>query len=144
VRTVAAARGIRTALTHGSRATLRLRISAQIRSARPENPHVSDVQFFRAADLVTSQVNGTSWALEPLPAKANPIAIDCPTIARCIAVGTGTIDYWNGTSWSGQPGVSSKEQLDSVSCLRAGSCVAVGDQAARALAEYWDGSHWAD
>ena len=96
-----------------------------------------------ANNAISEYFNGTSWALEPLPAKANPIAIDCPTTSRCIAVGTGTIDYWNGTSWSGQPGVSSKDQLDSVSCLTASSCMAVGDQAARALAEYWDGSHWA-
>jgi hypothetical protein len=96
-----------------------------------------------ANGAISEYFNGTSWALEPLPAKTNPIAVDCPTIARCIAVGTGMIDYWNGTSWSGQPGVSSKEQLDSVSCLTASSCMAVGDQAARALAEYWDGSHWA-
>jgi hypothetical protein len=86
--------------------------------------------------------NGTSWTLEPLPAKANPIAIDCPTVTRCIAVGTGTIDYWNGTTWSAQSGVSSREQLDAVSCLTASSCMAVGDQAARMLAEYWNGNRW--
>jgi len=50
-----------------------------------------------ANNAISEYFNGTSWALEPLPAKANPIAIDCPTIARCIAVGTGTIDYWNPT-----------------------------------------------
>jgi hypothetical protein len=88
--------------------------------------------------------NGTAWALQtllPLPSGAHAIApadVTCTSATACIAVGYSTwtgspqqtlVEAWDGTSWSVQPSPNrgaGNNELDWVSCVTAGSCVAVG------------------
>lgn len=111
--------------------------------------------------------DGSTWSSEVIPApSASPrfslAQISCPRQALCLASGsyydasytasTAMSEIWNGTSWAVQPltppadAVSS--QLNGISCVSAVRCTAVGNFFTaqlhyRALAEYWDGSSWA-
>jgi hypothetical protein len=90
--------------------------------------------------------NGTAWtaqAVLPVPSGASsvtPTGVSCTSATACTAVGfsreSGSPDAeltlaeaWNGTSWSVQdtpnPAANSNA-LEGVSCVTAGSCVAVG------------------
>ncbi|HEV2362338.1 MAG TPA: hypothetical protein VGS21_11590 [Acidimicrobiales bacterium] len=102
--------------------------------------------------------NGTSWSVQPMakPADARLFelyGVSCASADACTAVGvdaTGSssgplAESWNGTDWqveptSGVPGVG----FQSVSCITADSCEAVGDylSGAGAVAATWDGTSW--
>jgi hypothetical protein len=88
--------------------------------------------------------NGTAWTLQamlPVPSGAHAIApadVTCTSATACIVAGSSTwtgspeqtlIEAWDGTSWSVQPTPNSgtgNNELNSVSCVTAGPCVAVG------------------
>jgi hypothetical protein len=112
---------------------------------------------------------GATWKLQPSPvptgAKAAPlVGISCASTSSCVAVGgwsrnpdrTGErtlVESWNGTDWSivpsPNPADSDFAQLSSVSCSSPSACMAVGfytdgaTGARTALAERWNGTHWA-
>ena len=104
--------------------------------------------------------NGTRWRTTPVPGQGTGgslLGISCPA-ARCVAIGaeatttrSGPVaDEWDGTRWHRLPGpepAAAHDNLVSISCPRAGRCVAVGDSfghagTARALAEEWNGRQW--
>jgi hypothetical protein len=108
--------------------------------------------------------NGRSWLLQR--AAQPPGATDnylrsaaCVTATFCEAVGTSfdgagnsvnLAETWNGTSWTMQDTPSSmsssgptSDSLDSVSCVSAAFCEAVGTGSAGASAEMWNGTSWA-
>jgi hypothetical protein len=102
--------------------------------------------------------NGTAWSLVPSPnvAKADSYlyGVSCVSASACIAVGysltrtpsaySTLIESWNGTAWSVVPSpnqAGTNNVLDSVSCVSASACIAVGG-GPRALIESWDGTAW--
>lgn len=106
--------------------------------------------------------NGTSWATVPLPGGLAQLSgVSCVSTTDCVAVGgTGTegdagplIFRWNGTRWGGRtvlanPPGTRQSRLQSVSCLAAHGCTAVGVdftpriEADNAIAEHENGSTW--
>jgi hypothetical protein len=90
--------------------------------------------------------NGTAWtaqAVLPVPSGASsvtPTGVSCTSATACTAVGFSResaspdaeltlAEAWNGTSWSAQDTPSpaaNSNALEGVSCVTAGSCVAVG------------------
>ncbi|HEY1917581.1 MAG TPA: hypothetical protein VGH27_18585 [Streptosporangiaceae bacterium] len=117
---------------------------------------------------ITAQWNGHTWALLRTPLPADSVgggaleSVSCASATNCTAVGSyldkGSYDlaeHWNGSAWTVQhtpsPGAGSSPEdgLNSVSCVSASSCTAVGlasDVSAmnlRPQAEYWNGSTWA-
>jgi hypothetical protein len=114
---------------------------------------------------VAERWNGTSWAIQSVPAPAGfPqsgfFAVSCASARACTAVGaksssTGTTtplaERWNGTSWAIQPvsgpAGSLASELLAVSCPTAAACTAGGSEFNSAqkpvpLAEGWDGAKW--
>jgi hypothetical protein len=112
--------------------------------------------------------DGTRWTVVPSPHPASLndsilSGVACPAPGNCVAVGdfftkTPTTflrdnlsELWNGTRWSRlhtpEPTGSSENQLNTLSCPAAGSCMAVGGDVAPAgpfvtLAEHWNGQRW--
>ena len=112
--------------------------------------------------------DGTRWRVVPSPHPASLndsvlSGVSCPAAGSCVAVGdffteTPTTflrdnlsELWNGTHWSRlptpEPAGSSENQLGTVSCPAAGSCMAVGEDNSPAgptvtLAEHWNGKTW--
>ena len=123
--------------------------------------------------------NGVSWSMIPSPAVTGPgvvgavlQGVSCVSAASCVAVGFSTDDtganlhtvteQWNGLAWS--LGLSADtgqafDQLNSVQCVSAGDCWAVGNAGPaqqdpnflpiypgavgdQGLIEHWDGSAW--
>ncbi|MGD0256048.1 MAG: hypothetical protein ABSB99_10990 [Acidimicrobiales bacterium] len=86
--------------------------------------------------------NGTAWHRQRAPVIGGPslttVAVSCPTVRRCVAVGESAAMVWNGTRWRTQPGVTG----DSVSCPSGGFCVAVGPSAHGLISEIWRDSRW--
>jgi hypothetical protein len=84
--------------------------------------------------------------------------VTCVTKAICTAVGTFVkhsnktlAETWNGSTWelvtTPNPIEATYSQLNSVACFDASKCFAVGNyfykpDAARTLAEYWNGTKW--
>lgn len=85
--------------------------------------------------------------------------VACPMAGPCLAVGVGAgpggevpiSGVFNGSAWSMQialtPSGASSAALDSVACVSAADCVAVGqislpDGSVLPLSEIWDGSAW--
>jgi hypothetical protein len=107
--------------------------------------------------------NGTSWSMRP-PAvgqgDSGLAGVSCTSASNCIAVGFGgnasggqgpLAERWDGTSWSIQPvplpAGAARAFLNSVSCVSANACIAVGaslDSASNnsPLAVRWDGTSW--
>lgn len=108
--------------------------------------------------------NGKTWSVQ---ATASPnafsplIGVSCHPAGTCLAVGTTTAnattqaplaEQWNGTKWANihaiDPTAGDLAELDSVSCISATDCWAVGDagpssgSSVSALAEQWNGSTW--
>jgi hypothetical protein len=108
--------------------------------------------------------NGASWKLQ---APAKPAVgknvfisgVSCFGPKACVAVGGYTaagntkffVQRWDGSSWKIQPAPipagAKPNYLNSVSCLSANACTAVGDYTNAAgrrvtLAEHWDGASW--
>jgi hypothetical protein len=97
--------------------------------------------------------NGSTWSVEPTPTPAVPPGatfeyaslggVTCVSADACTAVGSyvsgnAVIDYpastlvetWDGITWTAQPSPNpigrESSELDSVSCLPGGACMAVG------------------
>jgi hypothetical protein len=103
-----------------------------------------------------SQWTGT----ENIDAELN--GVSCVTAANCVAVGRATNEIerteraasfiWNGTKWlkAGVPGAGPgiSTSFNSVSCLKADRCVAIGNyygpssSGAPTMAGYWNGRGW--
>jgi hypothetical protein len=108
--------------------------------------------------------NGKKWAIQPVP---NPKGTDDSEFngvsclsATCTAVGQYVIgigkarplaEVWDGRAWAIEPaanpkGSTSYQELDSVSCVSAKACTAVGHyQIGRVevtLTEGWNGARW--
>jgi hypothetical protein len=117
---------------------------------------------------LVNQWDGTRWTVVPSPHPASLndsvlSGVSCPAAGNCVAVGdfftqTPTTflrdnlsELWNGTRWSRLPtperADSSENQLGTLSCPAAGSCMAVGEDTPPAgptvtLAEHWNGKTW--
>lgn len=109
--------------------------------------------------------NGTSWTVQKtVKPEGETISfkdVSCPSSTACTAVGeyenklglpVTLAERWNGTSWTKQTTVNSKEKegethLLSVSCPTVSSCVAGGYENGltffKSLAETWNGTSWA-
>jgi hypothetical protein len=111
--------------------------------------------------------NGKSWSVQPA-ASPDPISellsVSCHPAGACVAVGAGgpasgataapLAEQWTGGKWVAtspspvDPSPGDFAELDSVSCLSATNCMAVGDAGNAAgttdatLAEHWDGTSW--
>jgi hypothetical protein len=109
--------------------------------------------------------NGTSWAIQAVPAPAGAsasgfLAVSCTSASACTAVGDDTnpvgaslplAERWNGTTWSVQatpnPAGADATGLFAVSCASATACTATGSTAGSSgtpspLAEAWHGTTW--
>ncbi|HUC24393.1 MAG TPA: hypothetical protein VMA73_16920 [Streptosporangiaceae bacterium] len=106
---------------------------------------------------------GSSWTIQAIPApKASDaflVSVSCPSASNCTAVGGEAnsrlrfgllAEQWNGHRWrvtqTGDPAGVTAGTLYSVSCARAGNCVAVGMWQGRTrnqtLSERWNGRSW--
>jgi hypothetical protein len=107
--------------------------------------------------------NGNSWVLQhavaPAGATHNALSgVSCVSASFCAAVGThfdsagnevNLAETWNGTSWlikatpslPGQNGASGSE-LNSVSCVSASFCQALGTGPGGPSAAWWNGTSW--
>ena len=109
--------------------------------------------------------NGSSWAVQALPApvgaQASELdAVSCASSAACSAVGDYTntsgvkvtlAERWNGSSWTIQstpnPSGAKAAVLSAVACPSTSLCTAVGNYTNSSgvqvtLAERWNGSGW--
>jgi hypothetical protein len=107
--------------------------------------------------------DGNSWSIQnspnTSPTQENQLeSVSCVSVSWCVAVGVSDdgnieqtlIEVWDGTSWSIQASANTSptenNDLYSVSCLSALSCVAVGEvyngQWLQTLVQVWDGSTW--
>jgi hypothetical protein len=121
-----------------------------------------------AGQRLAERWTGTRWILLPNPRLDSSgsvlDAVSCRSATACTAVGgneyNGAADplaqRWNGHAWSIQPAPDPAKAivatLYGVSCASADACTAVGDYVngngvgsmfAPALAEAWNGTHWA-
>jgi hypothetical protein len=104
--------------------------------------------------------DGTSWSVVPSPnvgARTNELdSVSCVSASSCVAVGyygdivrvwLPLVLSWNGAVWTpatiASPGEGASD-LDSVSCVSASSCIAVGNSefSAYTFVSSWDGSAW--
>jgi hypothetical protein len=86
--------------------------------------------------------NGTAWQVLPAP-PGSPVAIWCAAASDCMTVGGASAASWNGSSWTSLSVPDSSASLDSVSCVSASACMAVGtatDDASYSMS--WNGSRW--
>jgi hypothetical protein len=111
--------------------------------------------------------NGTKWSIVTSPdaggtGDTNMLAgVSCVSASFCTAVGSyypsifneegkPLVETWNGTKWSVVPAPldGATSSLDSVSCVSASSCTAVGSflassgSQAQTLVESWNGTTW--
>jgi hypothetical protein len=98
--------------------------------------------------------DGSSWSVQSMPGGSGSqlLGISCSAANACTAVGTDTssgtalVERWDGLSWSSQSLPVAVNQLGSVSCVSATSCMAVGYQRiSRSITEVsasWDGTVW--
>jgi len=109
--------------------------------------------------------DGTGWSVQSTPAFGNGgvtglLGVSCVSAAWCMAVGgydpvgsnvpSTLAEMWDGSDWvivpSPSPGPGGPDaELDSVSCVSASACMAIGDSndgSFAGLAEQWDGSSW--
>jgi hypothetical protein len=111
-----------------------------------------------------AMLSGSTWTTQTPPVPAGGSAgglsgVSCVKSGNCVAVGSyyngskyvALADKWNGSAWTAQkppaPAGSAQSGLDSVSCLSATSCTAVGNsfdssQNSSVLAEGLSGSTW--
>ena len=120
---------------------------------------------FGDGPLVAEVWNGRSWQVNNPP---NPGSIEdalasvsCPGPADCTAVGNyltppgvsspsrpkTLAELWDGKSWRRlqaitPPGTKAGAGLHSVSCPKAGSCLAIGAAGQTLLGEQWNGHAW--
>jgi hypothetical protein len=127
---------------------------------------VGDYINSTAADVALAERwHGTKWTMQSTakPSFAQNyrlLAVSCPTLSACIAVGydmQGSINYplaerWDGTSWTALFATCAQAFVNvcallAVSCTAANACAAVGyfDSASGELPveEDWNGTSWA-
>ena len=111
-----------------------------------------------AAAPVSAQA--LTWSVVPSPSPGpgsggdSLNGVSCVSATACAAVGfhgtkAGVVrtlaESWNGARWSVVPSPSpgsGEAVLESVSCVSATACTAVGVHVNRALAESWNGARW--
>lgn len=76
--------------------------------------------------------NGSRWSLQAPSQRTRLSALSCPSTKNCNAIA----QHWNGRSWSVGPNPNAV--LNSISCVTAHACTAVGS----GRIEHWDGSLW--
>ena len=103
--------------------------------------------------------NGRNWRMQKTanqttPSGANFNAVSCASPAACTAVGAygdaqdnqvPFAEGWNGAEWSIQPTIKTSGQygqFNSVSCVEADECIAVGTASDTQVAQRWDGTRW--
>ncbi|MGO8875207.1 MAG: hypothetical protein ACLQNG_05500 [Acidimicrobiales bacterium] len=98
---------------------------------------------------------GSVWSMatptSPAGGSASLDGVACYSATGCLAVGRfqGSaatqvlIDSWDGTRWSSMTPATADGWLNSVTCLTAKSCVAVGVGSLQLLAMSWNGTNWA-
>jgi hypothetical protein len=116
---------------------------------------------------VSGAAAGTTWTLVPVPdisgAAPNLLSVSCAAPDNCITVGNvmpasgaptfAISESWNGSAWTAasvaQPVHTNSDVLNSVSCVAADYCMAVGSfeltdkkHTTETLTELWDGSTW--
>lgn len=113
---------------------------------------------------LTHRWNGTSWAEQTPAKKANAVetrlfGVDCPSEARCMAVGsyeaeggqpTIMAELWNENKWSNQttpvPAEATTSELVAIGCSWTSECGAVGSAVINgvktAIAERWVSPTW--
>jgi hypothetical protein len=113
-----------------------------------------------------SAATGTTWTIVPVPdvngVAAAPLSISCPSPSDCVTVGDEkptignafpVAESWNGSAWTvmtvAEPAHTDGGALESVSCVSADYCMAVGVYEAtdtrhnsQTLTEVWNGSTW--
>jgi hypothetical protein len=120
-----------------------------------------------AGKALAAHWNGKAWS-DQSPANPQPLSflesVSCPVTTTCIAVGAGgpaasplatapLAEQWTGGTWTAltvpDPGPSGDlVELNSVSCISATNCMAVGDDqnaagtADTTLAAQWNGTTW--
>lgn len=76
------------------------------------------------------QWNGSSWSVEPTPGSNGLLDVSCTSTLACTAVGFSQAARWDGTAWSiaptPLPSGANNGVLNSVSCIQASTCFAVG------------------
>jgi hypothetical protein len=103
--------------------------------------------------------DGTSWALQSVPAPAGSTSatlqqVSCPSATFCEAVGSYAsasnvanpfAEMWNGTAWTPQstpsPADATISILDSLSCASATFCETEGG-GSTSFADAWNGTSW--
>lgn len=79
-------------------------------------------------NAIAQQWNGRSWSLGPNP-NALLNSISCVTADACTAVGSGRIEYWDGSMWKAQRAAPARvAAFNAVSCLSAQACMLVGSR----------------
>ena len=134
----------------------------------PATGNCTAVGWNDAGKALAAHWNGKAWSDES-PVNPQPVSflqsVSCPATTVCIAVGTaGTesatalataplAEQWTGGTWTAltvpDPGPSGDiVELNSVSCISATNCMAVGDDqnaagtADTTLAAQWNGTTW--
>jgi hypothetical protein len=115
--------------------------------------------------VYADSLNGTTWTvtkLSPIPGDDSLQAVSCASATSCLAVGdsggqwpylnTGVSysEAWNGKAWSVRKVPTPPNsgdvggQLSGVQCLKATSCMAVGEAGnyEYGFSAYWDGKAW--
>jgi hypothetical protein len=114
-----------------------------------------------AYQTLAERWDGSAWSIQstPNPSAENSqlSAVSCHSDAACTAVGeyaTGThpfvplVETWDGTQWTAHrvhnPDRTMEAELNGVSCVPSGMCMAVGDydNSHLVFAERWNGTSW--
>ncbi len=122
-----------------------------------------DVNTDSAITPVAEKWNGSTWTVESPPAPATAVdsyllAASCVSATSCMAVGEWRdgagnqytlSDSWNGSTWTlrstQSPSGSIINAINSVSCISASDCVAVGSaspSSSEGLIFNWNGTSW--
>ena len=79
---------------------------------------------------LSERLSGTAWSTKTISSSALLDAVSCSAAAACSADGgrSGSIERWNGTTWTAQAPMSTPTPLTlvGISCAAATSCTAVG------------------
>lgn len=110
--------------------------------------------------FVAETWNGRTWRVDypptPQDITANLASVSCVTRDNCVSVGflytlasqpKTLAEAWNGSAWRvlrpiTPAGTRAGAGLHGVSCLRSGTCVAIGGADQRLLGEKWNGHGW--
>jgi hypothetical protein len=99
--------------------------------------------------------NGQAWqpAAVPSPPASSLLGVSCTSVDACMAVGLADAspmaERWDGHTWSVRvmQATGYNDQLQSVSCVSATFCTAVGSKGEgggydASIIEHWDGQRW--